>query len=45
MGWRIDHIVFNKKLIESVVDVKIRKDVLGSDHCPIEAVIDMDSCM
>lgn len=35
VGWRIDYFIISKKLKESLVNSKILKDVLGSDHCPI----------
>ena len=36
VGWRIDYFVVSNRLMESVADAKIRTDVLGSDHCPVE---------
>ena len=35
-GWRIDYFVVSENLISKVKDSIILKDVLGSDHCPIE---------
>ena len=34
-GWRIDYFIVNKEFINSVKDIKIYSDVMGSDHCPI----------
>lgn len=35
IGWRIDYFLVSKNIINNVKDVKIYKDILGSDHCPI----------
>lgn len=36
IGWRIDYFVVSPALIDKIKDVKIRSDVMGSDHCPVE---------
>lgn len=36
IGWRIDHFCVNKSFLQNVESIKIRSDVYGSDHCPIE---------
>lgn len=36
IGWRLDYFLVSKQLIDRVNDVKMRKDILGSDHCPVE---------
>lgn len=36
IGWRLDYFLLTKSLYERIKDVVIRKDVLGSDHCPVE---------
>lgn len=36
VGWRLDYQCVNPGFIERVVSAKILKDVLGSDHCPVE---------
>lgn len=36
VGWRIDYIFVSKRLEEKVKKALIHKDVLGSDHCPVE---------
>lgn len=41
IGWRIDYILVSKSLKTKVKSAKIHDDVLGSDHCPIEAEIGM----
>ncbi|MCX7695640.1 MAG: exodeoxyribonuclease III [Caloramator sp.] len=35
IGWRIDYHFVSKNFIDSVKDVRILTDVMGSDHCPI----------
>jgi exodeoxyribonuclease III len=41
IGWRLDYFCVSKKLMSKVVDCKIRADVFGSDHCPIELTLDL----
>ena len=36
IGWRIDYHCVNPELLDSVKEAKIRPDIHGSDHCPIE---------
>lgn len=36
LGWRIDYAYVSKSLQSSLKSAAILKDVLGSDHCPIE---------
>jgi len=36
VGWRIDYFVVSPNIIDRIHDVKIRPEVMGSDHCPIE---------
>lgn len=40
-GWRIDYFVVSEKLKNQIVDSKIHKDVLGSDHCPVEVELNI----
>ncbi|XP_054153331.1 exodeoxyribonuclease-like [Oppia nitens] len=35
IGWRLDYFVVSKTFIDNVIDNQIRKQVMGSDHCPI----------
>lgn len=35
VGWRLDYFVLSERLKEDLCDNVIRKDVMGSDHCPI----------
>jgi exodeoxyribonuclease-3 len=39
IGWRIDYVLVSKALKDRVVSASIHKDVLGSDHCPVEIVL------
>lgn len=41
IGWRIDYFVLSKRLNAAIVKAAIRHEVMGSDHCPIELVIDL----
>ena len=40
-GWRIDYFVASKVLNDKLVDAKIHTEILGSDHCPVELLIDL----
>lgn len=35
VGWRLDYILVSQRIMDKMVDHKIRSKVLGSDHCPI----------
>ncbi len=39
VGWRIDYFFASQNIMNKVKDVVVHKDVLGSDHCPIELII------
>lgn len=39
VGWRIDYFIVSPNIIDRIHDVKIRPEVMGSDHCPIELEI------
>ena len=41
IGWRIDYFITSKTLGRKVIDSKIHSEVLGSDHCPIELIIEI----
>ena len=38
-GWRIDYFCVSKSLEKKLVSADIHTEVLGSDHCPIELII------
>lgn len=40
VGWRIDYFCVSKSLKEQINDAVIHADVMGSDHCPVELIID-----
>lgn len=39
-GWRIDYFCTSEKLKDRLVSAKIHTEVLGSDHCPVELIIE-----
>ncbi len=39
-GWRIDYFVTSGALKDRIKDAKIHSDVFGSDHCPVELVLE-----
>ena len=41
VGWRIDYWIVSTRIAERVQDVVIHADVMGSDHCPLELLIDL----
>lgn len=41
VGWRIDYFLASKELEDRLISAEIHDKVLGSDHCPIELVIDL----
>lgn len=40
VGWRIDYFLISRGLVERVQEANILEDIPGSDHCPIELVLD-----
>lgn len=40
-GWRIDYFCVSECLKDKLVDAKIRTEVFGSDHCPVELLIEV----
>ena len=40
-GWRIDYFITSESLNDKLVSADIHTDVFGSDHCPVELVIDV----
>ena len=41
VGWRIDYFLVSERIADKIIDAKIHTDILGSDHCPIELIIDI----
>ena len=40
-GWRIDYFLTSKRLDDRLVSADIHTDIYGSDHCPVEVVLDL----
>ena len=40
-GWRIDYFIISERLRPQLLDASIHTDILGSDHCPVEVVLDV----
>ncbi|MCX7708385.1 MAG: exodeoxyribonuclease III, partial [Clostridia bacterium] len=39
-GWRIDYFCVSERLKDRLRDASIHSEVFGSDHCPVELVIE-----
>lgn len=39
-GWRIDYFVTSERLRSQIIDAKIHTEITGSDHCPVELMIE-----
>lgn len=42
-GWRIDYFVVSQRIAQNMKDAKIHSDIMGSDHCPVELEIEIES--
>lgn len=40
-GWRIDYFVVSERLAPQLVDANIHNEIFGSDHCPVELIIEI----
>lgn len=40
IGWRIDYFLASKSLTPRLIDAKIHSDIFGSDHCPVELLLE-----
>jgi exodeoxyribonuclease-3 len=40
IGWRLDYFLVSENLLARVKDVIIYNEVMGSDHCPVELVLE-----
>ena len=40
-GWRIDYFIVSNRIAGKVTAAEIHNEVFGSDHCPVELVIDL----
>ena len=41
IGWRLDYFNISNKLKNKLVSADIHSQILGSDHCPVEIVLDI----
>ena len=41
-GWRIDYFVVSDRLADAIKDATIHPDYLGSDHCPVGLILDLE---
>lgn len=39
IGWRIDYFIVSEKLKDRIAGADILTDVMGSDHCPVELIL------
>lgn len=39
-GWRIDYFITSERLVPRLTSAKIHTEIYGSDHCPVELIID-----
>ncbi len=40
-GWRIDYFLISRRLSDRIQEAKIRSEIYGSDHCPVELHLDI----
>ena len=40
-GWRIDYFLASHRLENRLVSASIHQEIMGSDHCPVELVLDI----
>ena len=40
-GWRIDYFVVSEALRDAIVSTEIHNEIYGSDHCPVELIINL----
>jgi exodeoxyribonuclease-3 len=41
IGWRIDHFLVSRALVDRVGTVAIHPDIMGSDHCPLSLELNL----
>lgn len=39
VGWRIDYFLASTRLSDWIADASIKKNIFGSDHCPVQLII------
>ncbi len=40
-GWRIDYFIVSEEAKDKIKEAKIHSEIFGSDHCPVELIIDL----
>ena len=40
-GWRIDYFLVSNNIKDSIVSTDIHNEIYGSDHCPVELILDV----
>lgn len=40
-GWRIDYFLASQELGDKLIDAEIHDKIMGSDHCPVELLIEL----
>lgn len=43
VGWRIDYFLVDKEINACIKDSMINNDIYGSDHCPVEMILDLQA--
>ncbi|MCI7490538.1 MAG: exodeoxyribonuclease III, partial [Sodaliphilus sp.] len=38
-GWRIDYFLVSNRLADKMASATIHNEIFGSDHCPVELVL------
>ena len=41
VGWRIDYFVVSRDLNDAIEESRIHPEILGSDHCPVELILNL----
>lgn len=41
VGWRIDYFLVSDRAVPKIREAAIRSEIFGSDHCPVELVMDI----
>lgn len=41
VGWRIDYFIVSNSLKNNIISTDIHNNIFGSDHCPVELVLDI----
>jgi exodeoxyribonuclease-3 len=41
-GWRIDYFVVSDRLAGAIQDATIHPEIMGSDHCPVGLILDLE---